>query len=207
MMLHVAVFGSGRGSNFNSILNSIQYKKLNAEIKVVVSNNSNAGILEIARNNNIPALHISQKQFLTENDFNSYLLQILEKYEINFIVLAGYMKIIHPILIQKYRNKIINIHPALIPSFCGKDMYGSKVHEAVINYGCKVTGVTVHLVDEEYDRGPIVMQRCVEVKNDDTPQSLAERVLKVEHEIYPEAIQLFAEDKISINNRKIIIKK
>jgi phosphoribosylglycinamide formyltransferase-1 len=204
MKLHIAVFGSGRGSNFNSIIESIQQKKIDAEVKIVISNNSNAGILEIARQNGIPAQHMSLKQFPSEIEYNMKLLNILTMYNVDFIVLAGYMKKIDNSIIIKYKNRILNIHPALIPSFCGPNMYGANVHTAVIEYGCKVTGVTVHIVDEEYDHGVIVLQKCVKVEDDDTPETLAARVLKVEHELFPEAIKLFADEKIIIDGRKVI---
>jgi phosphoribosylglycinamide formyltransferase 1 len=207
MKLYIAVFGSGKGSNFKAILESIQAKKINAEIVLVISNNSNAGILEIAHQNNIPALHFNQKQFSSEIEFNNRLLEELEKYKVNFIVLAGYMKRIHSSIILAFKNRILNIHPALIPSFCGTNMYGSRVHSAVLEYGCKITGVTVHIVDEEYDHGTIVLQKCVKVEDEDTPDTLASRVLKVEHELFPEAIKLFADDKLVIDGRRAIKKK
>ena len=173
---------------------------------MVISNNSNAGALEIARANGIDALHISRKQFSSDEDYVNRILCELKSRNIELIVLAGYMKKIPPEIIREYPNRILNIHPALLPAFGGLGMYGMNVHKAVIDYGVKITGVTVHIVDEEYDHGPIVMQRAVEVRDDDTPETLAERVLKVEHEIYPQAIKLFVEGKVKISGRKVIIK-
>ncbi|MFN3134229.1 MAG: phosphoribosylglycinamide formyltransferase [Candidatus Kryptonium sp.] len=204
--MNIAVFASGRGSNLVAILNAIKEGRLNARVSVVISNNSNAGALEIARANGIDALHISRKQFTSDEDYVKKILHELKSRNIELIVLAGYMKKIPPEIIREYPNKILNIHPALLPAFGGLGMYGMNVHKAVIDYGVKITGVTVHIVDEEYDHGPIVMQRAVEVRDDDTPETLAERVLKVEHEIYPQAIKLFVEGKVKISGRKVIVK-
>ena len=196
-MLNIAVFGSGRGSNFSAILGAIQREEItNARIRLVVSNNPGAGILQIARVNSIPSLHISQKQFTTEKEFSAKVLDELRNYEIDFIVLAGYMKRLPAAVINRFRNRIINIHPALLPKFGGAGMYGMHVHEAVIAAGERVSGATVHFVDEEYDHGAIVMQRELDVLPGETPESLAARVLKLEHRLYPDAIRLFAEGKV-----------
>jgi formyltetrahydrofolate-dependent phosphoribosylglycinamide formyltransferase len=198
-MLNIAVFGSGRGSNFQVILDAIQEGGIpGAKISVVISNNSTAGILELARANRLPALHLSAKQFAGENAFVDAVLDVLRRHEVNFIVLAGYMKRMHPRIIAAYRGRIINIHPALLPKFGGPGMYGMHVHEAVIAAGETVSGATVHIVDEEYDHGPVVLQREVAVSPGDTPETLAARVLAVEHTLYPEALRLFAEGKVSI---------
>jgi len=204
--LRLAVLASGKGSNFEAILNNIKAGVLDADIGVVISNKKTAGALEIAKKNNLPAVFISTKEFPEQKDFDARLMEILDEYEVNFIVLAGYLKMIGADIIEKYRNKILNIHPALLPAFGGKGMYGHLVHEAVLNYGCRVSGVTVHLVDENYDSGLPIIQRCVSVENDDTPETLAARVLKVEHIAYTEALQLFANDKIEIRGRKILFK-
>ncbi|CUS98211.1 phosphoribosylglycinamide formyltransferase [Candidatus Kryptobacter tengchongensis] len=204
--MNIAVFASGRGSNLMAIINAIKEGRLNAKVALVISNNSNAGALEIARANGIDALHISRKQFASDEEYIQKLLHELKTRNIELIVLAGYMKKIPPEIVREYQNRILNIHPALLPAFGGPGMYGINVHKAVIDYGVKVTGVTVHIVDEEYDHGPIVMQRVVEVRDDDTPESLAERVLKVEHEIYPQAIELFVEGRVVISGRKVFIK-
>jgi phosphoribosylglycinamide formyltransferase-1 len=204
--LYLAVFASGRGSNFEAILNNINAGKLKAEIRVVISNKKAAGALEIAQKNHIPAFFISAKKYPEQNDFDARIMEILVEHEVNFIVLAGYLKMLSTKIVQKYKNRILNIHPALLPAFGGKGMYGHLVHEAVLNYGCRVSGVTVHLVDEEYDTGLPIIQRCVPVENDDTPETLAARVLKEEHKAFTEALQLFAEDKIEIRGRKIIFK-
>ncbi len=192
-MLNIAVLGSGRGSNFQAILTAIQQGRIsNAKIAVVISNNSGAGILEIARNNSLPAVHLSHRQFPTEDEFVDALLSLLSAHGVNFIVLAGYMKRIHPRMISAYRHHIINIHPALLPRHGGPGMYGHFVHEAVIAAGDRLSGATVHFVDEEYDHGSIVLQKTVSVAPDDTPETLAAKVLEIEHEIYPEAIRRLA---------------
>lgn len=192
-MLHIAVFGSGKGSNFGAILKAIEVGKITgADIRLVLSNNSGAGILEIARTNGIPAFHVSRKQYPSAGDFARGLLRLLEEYEVNFIVLAGYMKRVPAEVVAAFRGRILNIHPALLPKFGGEGMYGMRVHEAVIAAGEKESGATVHRVDEEYDRGPIIAQRRVPVYPDDTPEILAARVLRIEHELYPEAIGMIA---------------
>ncbi len=192
-MLNIAVLGSGRGSNFQAILTAIQQGRiLNARIALVISNNSGAGILEIARNNSLPAVHLSHRQFPTEDEFVDALLSLLSAHGVNFIVLAGYMKRIHPRVINAYRHRIINIHPALLPRHGGPGMYGHFVHEAVIAAGDRLSGATVHFVDEEYDHGSIVLQKTVSVAPEDTPETLAAKVLEIEHEIYPEAIRRLA---------------
>ena len=192
-MLNIAVLGSGRGSNFQAILTAIQQGRIpNARIAVVISNNSGAGILEIARNNSLPAVHLSHRQFPTEDEFVDALLSLLSAHGVNFIVLAGYMKRIHPRVINAYRHRIINIHPALLPRHGGPGMYGHFVHEAVIAAGDRLSGATVHFVDEEYDHGSIVLQKTVSVAPEDTPETLAAKILEIEHEIYPEAIRRLA---------------
>jgi phosphoribosylglycinamide formyltransferase 1 len=192
-MLNIAVLGSGRGSNFQAILTAIQQGRIpGARIRIVISNNSGAGILELARSNSLPAIHVSQKQFSSEEAFVDALLALLSAHEVNFIVLAGYMKRLHPRVVKAYRRRIVNIHPALLPRYGGTGMYGRHVHEAVIAAGERLSGATVHFVDEEYDHGPIVLQKTVSVAADETPETLAAKVLDIEHEIYPEAIRRLA---------------
>ena len=205
-MLHVAVLGSGRGSNFLAILNAVQRGAVpDVRLRVVISNNSNAGILEIARANKIPAVHLSQKLFPGESEFVDALLVELRRHEVDFIVLAGYMKRLHRRVIAEYRNRIINIHPALLPKYGGTGMYGMRVHEAVVTHGDRVSGATVHLVDEEFDRGAIVLQKQVALEPEDTPETVAAKVLVVEHEIYPAALRLFAEGKIEVTKDGVTV--
>ena len=204
--LRIAVLASGQGSNFEAVLNNIKQGKLDASICVVISNKKSAGVLEIARANDIPAYFISGKQFPDQQDFDNQVLSFLNEHDANFIILAGYLKMIGTEIIQKFSNRILNIHPALLPSFGGKGMYGHYVHEAVLEYGCKVSGVTVHLVDEKYDTGAPVIQRCVPVHENDTPDTLAQRVLKVEHQVFAEALQLFAQGRVEVCGRRVKIK-
>lgn len=204
--LRVGVFASGKGSNLAALLAAIEKGELHAKIVLVISNNADAGALDIARKHDIPTLHLAQPLFSSIEEFDRALLRALHKHEVEMIALAGYLKKLSSVIVQQYKHRILNIHPALLPSFGGTGMYGRKVHEAVLNYGCKVTGVTVHVVDEEYDTGPPILQRCVPVEQDDTPATLAARVLKVEHKIYAEALQLFAEKRVEIHGRKVIIK-
>jgi phosphoribosylglycinamide formyltransferase-1 len=203
--LNLAVLCSGGGTNLQALIDAVENGELSAEIKIVISNNSNAFALERARKHNIRTLHLSHKQFATPEEFDQRLLKVLKQNQIDMIILAGYMKILSPTIIRAYKNRILNIHPALLPQFGGPGMYGMHVHEAVIKSGVKITGVTVHIVDEVYDHGAIVMQKPVEVKDDDTPETLAERVLKVEHDTYKKAIQLFAEERVEIRDNRAYI--
>jgi len=200
--MNIAVFASGRGSNFQAILNAIDAGFIPAQIVVLISNKSDAGAMEIARVHNISTQHLSQKMFSSEEALADAMLDVLEKNHTELIVLAGYLKKIPAKLIRQYRNRIVNIHPALLPSFGGEGMYGHRVHEAVITSGEKVSGATVHLVDEEYDRGSIILQKTVTVAPEDTPDTLAEKVLKIEHEIFPFVLKAFAEGRIRVEGRK-----
>jgi len=203
--MNIAVFASGRGSNFQAILNAIDEGRLPARVTLLVSNNSDAGALDLARSQNIPAFHLSPKQFASEEAYVQQLLALLQQHNIELIALAGYLKKVPSVVIERYRNRILNIHPALLPSFGGPGMYGHHVHEAVIAAGVKVAGATVHLVDEEYDRGPIVHQKTINVLSDDTAETLALKVLKIEHEIYPEVLAAFARSRVKIEGRKVWI--
>jgi phosphoribosylglycinamide formyltransferase-1 len=197
-MLHIAVFGSGRGSNFLAIVEAVERSRIaGVEVRLVLSNNSHAGILNLARAHGIQAAHLSRMQFTDDARFAAAMLDILHAQEVNFIVLAGYMKRVPPPVVAEFRNRIINIHPALLPKFGGEGMYGMRVHQAVIEAGETESGATVHFVDEEYDRGAIILQKRIPVTRGETPEALAARVLAVEHELYPEAIRLFAEDNLT----------
>jgi phosphoribosylglycinamide formyltransferase 1 len=200
--MNIAVYASGRGSNFQAILNAIDAGLIPARIAVLISNKSDAGAIEIAQGRKIPTRHLSQKMFASEKELTGAMLNVLSEHKVELIVLAGYMKKIPDAVIHQFKNRIVNIHPALLPSFGGAGMYGHFVHEAVIASGVKISGATVHLVEEEYDRGPIVMQRTVNIDPNDTPDSLAAKVLKVEHEIFPFAVKAFTEGKVKIEGRK-----
>jgi formyltetrahydrofolate-dependent phosphoribosylglycinamide formyltransferase len=203
--LALGVFASGRGSNFKAILNAIREGRLDAEVRLLLSNKLDAGAITTAKENNVPSAVISSGNFSSRNLFVNAMLSALSRHGVQLIALAGYMKKMPSEVISAYRNRIVNIHPALLPSFGGKGMYGHYVHEAVIEQGCKITGATIHIVDEAYDHGPIVAQRCVPVEENDTAETLAARVLKVEHQLYPEVLQLFALDRIEVQNRRVIV--
>jgi phosphoribosylglycinamide formyltransferase-1 len=204
--LNLCALASGRGSNLEAIIRSQKAGKIKSKVVLVISNNSNSNALNIARRNQIPAVHLSQKQFNSQEEYNNAFLNLLEKHRVDMIILAGYMKLIPPEIVRAYKNRILNIHPALIPSFCGQGLYGLKVHEAVIEYGAKVSGVTVHIVDEQYDTGPVVIQKTAKVLDSDTPETLQKRLLKIEHKIYAEAIRLFETKKPVFAGRRVIFK-
>ena len=199
--MRIAIFASGNGSNAESIMRASREGRLEADVELILSNNPKAGVLEKAQAYEVKYTVIESSDFGSEAEYVKTVCEILDAEKINFIALAGYLKMIHPDLIDKYNNKITNIHPALLPSFGGKGFYGKRVHEAVLATGCKVSGVTVHIVDKEYDRGPIVAQTSVSVLDDDTPETLAERVLIEEHKIYPDTLQLFAENRVVVKGR------
>lgn len=198
--LNLCVLASGKGSNLNSIISAQKSHKINSKVALVISNNSGSDALNTARANQIPAVHLSQKLFKTEKEFETAFLKLFKEYKIDLIILAGYMKLLSREIIEKYRNRILNIHPALLPSFSGHGMYGLKVHEEVLKHGAKITGATVHFVDEVYDNGPVILQEQVKVSDNDTPETLREKVLKLEHKLYPEAIRLIETGKINIQN-------
>lgn len=206
-MLRIGVLVSGGGTNLQAVIDALNSGKItNACIEVVISNNKNAYALERARNNDIEALCISPKDFDDRSQFNQALINKLDEYNLDLIVLAGCMVVLPAELIQKYRNRIINIHPSLIPSFCGKGYYGLHVHEEVLARGVRITGATVHFVDEGTDTGPIILQKAVEVKYDDTPEILQKRVMEqAEWKIMPEAIDLIANGRISVEDGKVKI--
>ena len=199
-MMKMAVLVSGGGTNLQAIIDAIDSGKItNAEISVVISNNANAYALERAKHHGIESLCVSPKNFETREEFNQKLLETIQSYGVDLVVLAGCLVVIPEIMVKAYPNKIINIHPALIPSFCGTGYYGLKVHEGVLKRGVKVTGATVHFVDEGTDTGPIILQKAVEVHQDDTPEILQRRVMEeAEWKIMPEAINLIANHKVQV---------
>ena len=199
-MLKMAVLVSGGGTNLQAIIDKLEEGQItNAEISVVISNNPNAYALERAKKHGIEARCISPKQYENRAAFNEALLVALQSYGVDLVVLAGCLVVIPEIMVQAYPNRIINVHPSLIPSFCGTGYYGLKVHEGVLERGVKVTGATVHFVDEGTDTGPIILQKAVEVHQGDTPEILQRRVMEeAEWKIMPEAINLIVNDKIEI---------
>lgn len=193
-MLRVGIMVSGGGTNLQAILDAIEEGKLtNVSIEVVISNNKNAYALERAERYGIQAVCISPKDFASRDEFNDALLAKTDEFNLDLIVLAGYLVTIPSAMIKKYGGRIINIHPSLIPSFCGVGYYGLKVHEGALKRGVKITGATVHYVDEGTDTGPILLQKAVEVREDDTPQVLQRRVMEeAEWILLPQAIQMIA---------------
>ncbi|KAA3661278.1 MAG: phosphoribosylglycinamide formyltransferase [Calditrichaeota bacterium] len=201
----IAVFISGGGSNFKAIHSAIQNGDIAAEIAFVLGSTKNAGGLSYANQNEITHFVPDAEIFTDESVFAELLLQKTKEYDVKLVVLAGFLKKIPARFIHDFSGNIINIHPALLPSFGGKGMYGRHVHKAVLEYGCKISGATVHLVNSGYDTGAPIVQRSVPVLPGDTPETLAERILKIEHEILPETVAAFAADKIKIDGRHIYI--
>ncbi len=200
--MNIAVFASGRGSNFAAILDAIRNGTLPARACLLISNRSDAGALDRARAEHVPAVHCSRLQYPTDEAFADALLSLLSSHNTDLIALAGYLKRVPTSVIAEFRDRVVNIHPALLPAFGGHGMFGHHVHEAVLASGAKESGATVHLVDEEYDRGPIVAQRTVPVLPGDTADTLAARVLTVEHTLYPETLAAFARGRVRVEGRR-----
>jgi phosphoribosylglycinamide formyltransferase 1 len=203
--LRIAFFVSGNGTLFESIATRCKAGDFDAEPVLLISSRSDAPAVERARRLNVPSAVLKPNDFADESAFADALHKELSAREVNFICLAGYLKLVPRAVVASFRNRMLNIHPALLPAFGGHGMFGRRVHEAVLEYGARISGATVHLVDEEYDHGPIVLQRAVFVSPGDTPDSLAERVHGIEHELYIDAVRLFAQDRIQIQGRHINI--
>jgi len=197
--LRIGFLASHNGSNMQAIIDAIKKGELDAIPCVVISNNSNAYALERARREGIPAYHISSKHFETEEELDNAILETLLKHDVNIVCLAGYMKKVGPKVLRHFKNRVLNIHPALLPKFGGKGMYGKFVHEAVLKAGETQSGCTVHLVDEIYDHGRILGQKVVPVYPDDTVETLSARVLEQEHKLYPEVLQKIAKGEIQLD--------
>lgn len=197
----IAVFLSGRGSNFMAIHDAILDGKINADIDLVFSNKSEAPGLKIAQERNLQTLFLNPKQFASREDYDRKIIAEIQNRNIDLICLAGYMRILTSIFCETFRNKIINIHPALLPSFPGLH-----VQQKAIDWGVKYSGATVHFVTPEVDMGPIIIQTVVPVIQDDTEDTLSERILKEEHKIYPEAVRLYFEGKLEVQGRRVFIR-
>lgn len=195
-MLNIAVCVSGGGTDLQSIIDACEAGKINGQIRLVISNRKKAYGLERAR------LHGIQAEWIKDED---EILKRFEEEKIDVVVLAGYLAIVGDKLIEQYKNRIINIHPSLIPSFCGPGFYGMHVHEAVFKRGVKVSGATVHFVTGEVDGGPIILQRAVDISDVETPEDIQARVLEIEHEILPEAVALYCEGRVSVENERVKI--
>jgi phosphoribosylglycinamide formyltransferase-1 len=201
-VIRIAVLVSGRGSNLQAIIDSIENGYLHAQISIVISDISDAYALVRAKKHGINTAYIDPGSFGSKEAYETEIQRVLSSHNVQLVLLAGYMKILGKNLLAAYKNRILNIHPALLPAFPGLH-----AQEQAFKHGVKVAGCTVHFVDEELDGGPVLLQKCVEVKEDDTAQTLAERILEQEHKIYPEAVKLFVENKLRIEGRKVKIIK
>jgi len=199
-MLTLGILASGRGSNFQAIIDSIESGYLKAKIVVLITDNPNAYAIERAKKHNLESLVLKPKDFPTKDAYYSHIVKELKAREAGLVILAGFMRVVGRELIREFPNRIMNIHPALLPSFPG--LHGQK---QAVDYGVKISGCTVHFVDEGVDTGPIIVQSAVPVYEDDTEESLSERILKQEHKIFPMAIKLFSEGRIAVEGRKVII--
>lgn len=203
---NIVIMISGGGTNLQALIDKIHNNKdIDGYIKLVISNNENAYGLTRAKNSGIETVVINKSQYNSASQYEKALINILKKAGADLIVLAGYLAFVPDKIIEIYENRIINIHPSLIPGFCGKGFYGKKVHEAAINKGVKVSGATVHFVNKVLDSGPIIIQRCVDVDFNDTAESLQKKVLKIEHEILPLAVKLFIENRIKVIGNRVKI--
>lgn len=208
-MLNIAVLVSGGGTNLQALIDAQNRSEITeGRIAVVISSREDAYALERAKKAGIPTEIIIRKTYSSQEEYDTALLEILDRYQIGLIVLAGFMTIISGNVIRHYENKMINVHPALIPSFCGEGFYGLRVHKAVLEKGVKLTGATVHFVNEVCDGGPIILQKAVEVLPDDTPEILQRRVMEqAEWKLLPKAVALFSEGKITVENGKTKIRE
>lgn len=195
-MVNIAVFASGNGTNFQALIDAIKKGEIDGEIKILFIDKEKAMAKERAENNNIPWLYIGKKKFLNKKENIDYILENFKKYNIDLIVLVGFLEILDGRIIEKFKKKIINIHPSLIPKYCGKGFYGIKVHEAVIKNKDEITGVTVHFVDEGIDTGEIITKKIVRVEKDDTPEMLSKRVLEVEHQLLVSTVKYLIERRL-----------
>ena len=199
----VMVSGHGRGSNLQAIIDACKDGRITGRVGVVIGTKVDAPAMDRTRENGVPAVEVRPKEFATDEEYAARILEVLAQHEVDLLCLAGYMRILPSEVVSAYRSRIMNIHPALIPLFCGEGMYGEHVHQAALDYGVKVSGCSVHFVDEEYDTGSIILQKTVPVEEGDTPESLAARILVQEHKAYPEAIQLFAEGRLRVEGRVV----
>ncbi len=202
--LRVAVLASGRGSNLQAVIDAIEAKRVNAAIVAVISNKQDAVALERARKHGIKDLFVDPKPFAGQSDsreaYDQAILDVLQKHDVELVLLAGYMKIVTAVLVNAYANRMMNIHPSLLPSFPGLE-----VQKKAIDWGCKLAGCTVHFVTEGVDEGPIILQAAVPIVDHDTPETLAARILEQEHKIYARAVQLFAEERLRVDGRRVFI--
>lgn len=208
-MLKLAVLVSGGGTNLQALIDAQnEGRLLNGQIALVISSREDAYALTRAQKTGVPTQVLSRRDFLSQSEYDSALLDLLEKFQIELVVLAGFMTIISEKVIAQYSNRIINVHPSLIPSFCGEGFYGLRVHKAALERGVKVTGATIHFVNEICDGGPIILQKAVEVLPEDTPEQLQRRVMEqAEWELLPRAVSLFCQGKLSVSDGVVLIQE
>jgi phosphoribosylglycinamide formyltransferase-1 len=204
-MMRLACFASGGGSNVGAVLDAIRDGRLDAEPVLLVSDRAEAGALDRARDRGVPTVTLPPRPFPDEAAFAAALLDALAEAEADAVALAGYLKKVPEAVVRRFAGRMLNVHPSLLPAFGGPGFYGRRVHEAVLDAGCRVSGATVHLVDADYDTGPIVLQECVRVEPGDTAEVLAARVLAVEHRIFPSALQLLAQDRLRLDGRRVVV--
>jgi phosphoribosylglycinamide formyltransferase-1 len=202
--IRIGVLASGGGTNLQSIIDACERGEIDGDVAVVISNLPDAYALERARKHRIDA-YCFPHQGVTREQHEADVIECLDQHKVNLVCLAGYLRMLTPVFINKFAGRLMNTHPALLPSFGGKGMHGLNVHQAVLDYGCKVSGCTIHFVTLEVDGGPIILQKAVPVQEDDTAETLQERVLKEEHRLFPRAIQLFAQGKIKLDGRRVHI--
>lgn len=203
--VNIGVLISGSGTNLQSIIDNIDTGYINGSIKVVISNKKNAYGLVRAEKKGIDNIFIDKSKYQSTEDMDKAIIKELQDRDVELVVLAGYINILSEGFVECYKNRIINIHPSLIPSFCGKGFYGIRVHRAVVDYGVKVTGATVHFVDKGTDTGAIILQDTADISPKDTPEDVQQKVLKIEHRLLPKAVKLYCDGKIKLDGRKVIL--
>ena len=205
--IRIGVLASGGGTNLQALIDEIEKGGIHGEIVLVLSDKKDAYAQKRAEKHGISSVCIHKKDYSDVAAFHQAMMDCLIKAEVELVVLTGFLSILSEKLVRHFEGRIINIHPSLIPAFCGKGFYGQKVHQAVLDYGVKLTGATVHFVDEETDSGPVILQEAVKVEQEDTAETLSQRVLKVEHKLLPEAVKLYCEGKLDIKGRLVHIKE
>lgn len=206
LRIAVLLSGRGRGTNLQAILSACAEGRIPGRVAVVISTSEGAPALERARSAGVPTVFVDPARFPDPAALDRELLRVLEAHEVELVALAGYMRLLGPAILARFPNRIMNTHAALLPCFGGRGFYGRRVHEAVLESGARVSGATIHFVDEEYDHGPIILQAVVPVHDDDTPETLGARVLEQEHRLYVEAIRLFAEGRLEVHGRRVKIR-
>ena len=202
--LKLAVLISGGGTTLKNLLDRNDAQEIDVDFRLVIASTSRAKGLDFARDADIPYGVIRRKDFTTPESHSEAVFGPIREADVDYVLMGGYLQ--HVLIPADFENRVLNTHPALIPAFCGKGMYGLRVHQAVLDYGAKITGCTIHFVDNQYDHGPIILQKNVSVENDDTAESLAKRVFEAECRAYPEAVRLLSEDRVDVDGRKVVVR-